>query len=299
MSDNMSDVPGSNRSDSFEDWRPPREGDAYTHIPPRPPLPSEKAKEQHFPNWLKNDEEHEDQDDHPTIVLPTFEQLTTSPVSDPVKVSESGLVQLTPLPVAEMTSEEIRRVRLELTIHQQKKLMDAKEKPIPPDELRDRFYIWKLILLEMIPVGILLLIYVATIYAISSGMVQGADVGNALLVLLGFTALAVWPVMAIRKVWAVTYIVVNAEQTGVHRPAVRWAFVGERNPSASTSQITNVVPTRNWLLALMRINSWYVSMDSPAEMDEFLHHLHFVRDGDKVKETVFAFQEYNRLASGN
>ena len=227
---------------------------------------------------------------------PAYSDTSTMPIIiDPpqfVPAPQTGLATLRILTEDELSPEEKRAVQIQMTaFYHAQRLIREERRVDPPDLYSERFFIWKVLFKELlglliIVAAIVLLVFVAQQ---SSGDVQGWSV----LVLVVLVLVYGWVAYRMFFAWRHTILYSDVNNTGIKRPLNRWLLLNELNSTVATHRIQTKKPSRGHFASFFNLNSWRVTLDSSSTEDDFLNDLRFVRDGDRLKNTIDAAQAYH------
>jgi len=231
----------------------------------------------------------------PALVSPARTFDDTEPITAPITLPEQPASPVAAdgfrvLRHEELSVDEVRQVNIQLTAYYHAIKLLAKESRIePPEAYVERFYIWKMLFKQLIPAGgLVVALFVISMAAQAFGGVSGWTM------LWMFVAVVAYGYFAYRTyfVWANTFLFSEERETGIRRKRHRWLFVTEMNPAVETASIQTKDADRNHFTSYFNLNSWLITLDAPAQKDQFLENLGFVRHGDRLKKTVNDWQQY-------
>lgn len=193
----------------------------------------------------------------------------------------------------ELSPEEHRSVEIQMTaFYEAQKLLRSSPKIPEPLPYEERYFIWKMIFKMMIPA--LGLIVVGALL-VSLPIMMGANGWDSFwwgVALFVAVLVVAWFGFRVYYDWAHTVLFSSLQETGIRRPRNRWLLLTELNLTVETTSLMSKEATRGGFTSFFNINSWRISFDSAATDDDFLKDRGFVRNGDVLKKTVNAFQEY-------
>lgn len=229
-------------------------------------------------------------------VKPKQAEVTTAPI--PVPTVTQPAPQLTTqrqfqlLSPDELSEEEIRAVEIQMTaFYYAQQYMGTANKLDPPLPYHERFFIWKMIFQVAAVIAVTIVALVA-FGLFGTAVVPESDRGWIYVSMAIVALVGAWFVCRAYFAWRHTFIFSTPEETGLRRPIMRWLLLPEIERSLTTAALMTKDAGRSQFTAFFNINSWQITLDSPAQKDDFLVGVGFVRDGNRLKKTVNANQVY-------
>ncbi len=193
----------------------------------------------------------------------------------------------------EVNDNEMRLIQLIITgVTKGLQIAHEKSRPKMPEGYKERLFIWYMLFLELIPIVSLALILVLFYVAANGGLVTSERVGGTAIALIVLVVIDVWFMLRIYFDWKRTYLFSNEQETGVFRPPIRWLLLGDASQSVETARLQTKIAKRSGILALLHINSWHITLSAPDPEDKFLLDKRFVKHGQRLIDTVIAYQHY-------
>ena len=219
-----------------------------------------------------------------TVTEPISTELTTKPIQKRL---------FTLLDPEEVSDEDFHEIRKLMTaFYYAQKLLPIKSRGAAPEAYRERDSALKLVIDELVPSGVVLLVIIGLTIGVSTGLINESSWMATALV--AFVILLICAYFIYRALWSWQnlYRISTTTQLGLYRPENRWLFLELIDKSVSAESYATGDPHRNRIFALLQINSYLVTLDTTAQEDRFLHQMHFVRDGDRLKATAEANKRY-------
>ena len=219
--------------------------------------------------------------------------VNTEPLKLPQPVVEDPSRVFRLLTPDELTNEEIRSVQLQMTaFYYAQKQLTVSEYIEPPAPYIERFYIWKMIFRLLIPAGALVLTFVLAGLISGTGVIHSDAQLTFVSVLVFAVLICAWFAYRIFYSWQHTFLFSETQDTGIRRRRNRWLLLTEIDLAVETSSLKTKEASRGNFTSFFNLNSWRVSLDSPAQDDDFLRNIGFVRNGSELKKTINATQRY-------
>lgn len=229
----------------------------------------------------------------PPALPPSVTQQADAP--EPAIWKGRTLEPLGPEELAELSDEAFLQLRLQTTAYFRALTLFHEKSRLPaPDPYLERFYIWKMLFKQVAPVATLLTVAAVTVSLL---VVTGATGWTIVWAVLGLLLVALgcaWFVYRIYYIWRHTFLFSDVQETGIRRPRNRWLFLTELEQTVETASLQTKDPTRGNFASFFNLNCWRVALDAPAQKDNFLNDLRFVRNGNRLKQTIIAGQQYLR-----
>lgn len=224
-------------------------------------------------------------------------EVTTAPIPVTSETTRTESRELKLLDPEQLTADEFYQLRLRMTAYYHAlKLLAADERNAQrvdqPGPYQERFYVWKMVFKESWILAITVVV-IAVITAVKVFLPQGGEAGAWFAAMIIGTVVAfAWTAYRTYYTWHHTVIFCTPAGTGVRQKRNRWLLLNEREESVDTSSIQTKDATRGTFASFFNLNCWRVNLDSPSQKDAFLNNLRFVRDGNRLMQTVEATQRY-------
>lgn len=235
-------------------------------------------------------------DTHDSASKEDFDDVSTGPIPLPASippVRKAVRRTFEPLTMDELTDEQVFEVRALITaICEAERIRTEKQKRDRPEPYIERFYIWKLLFELMALTGIVGIIVAVVILLLANNIITGSgqELASGLLLLTVLTG--AWFGYRMVFDWNHTILFSNVEETGLRRPRKRWLLLNEKSQTVETASLKTKDATRGNFASFFNLNCWRVSLDTPAQNDDFLKDLTFVRNGSQLKQVIRDNQSY-------
>ncbi len=199
-----------------------------------------------------------------------------------------------PLSINELSDSEVFEVRKLITAFvEADRIINRKDRGKPPEPYYERFYIWQMLFQlaaqATVAIGIIGLM---TTFVMWDAIPTNVTTWSVLIGIIGLVVVGLY-CFRIYVLWSTTSIYSNTQETGIRRPRNRWLLITELSLALKTASIQTKDASKGQFASFFNFNCWRITFDSPSDEDKFFRDLRYVKDGDRLKATVSANQQFN------